>query len=91
MTRQEFQPSVSLNQHIVLFSTGAKAFRNAYFGAGVGPIHLESVNCHGNEGSINECPRSPTVACDGHSQDVGVRCQGMLSHFPTVLQKKSHG
>lgn len=61
-----------------LLYTGAKAFSSAYFGAGTGPIHLDGIDCLGNEGSIIDCSHSPTVTCtNGHLQDAGVRCQGI--------------
>ena len=53
-------------------------FGSAHFGSGVGQIYLDNVNCTGRESNLTECPQSSTVTCtNGHSQDAGVRCQGM--------------
>ena len=61
----------------ILFSIDAVPFGNAYFGAGAGPIHLESVACSGSERRLTDCPHSPFINCtNNHSEDAGVRCQG---------------
>ena len=68
-------------QCLVMFmfiSTDAVAFSNAHFGAGIGTIHLDNVGCTGIETNLIDCPRSTTVICSGgHSEDAGVRCQGL--------------
>ena len=54
------------------------AFHNAHVGAGVGPIYLGGVGCTGSEANLTDCSHSSTVNClRGHSEDAGVRCQGM--------------
>ena len=54
------------------------AFHNAHFGAGVGPIYLGGVGCTGSEANLTDCSHSSIVNClRGHSEDAGVRCQGM--------------
>ena len=59
------------------FYSGAVAFRNAHFGAGIGSIHLNNVHCTGSESRLTDCSHSTTVTCtNGHSEDAGVRCQG---------------
>ena len=61
----------------VAFFPGAVAFSNAHFGAGVGPIQLDNVDCTGSESSLIDCSHSSTVTCtNGHSENAGVRCQG---------------
>ena len=59
-------------------STDAVAFRNAHFGAGIGPIHLHVVGCTGRETNLTDCHEvhSHTYCLQGHSVDAGVRCQG---------------
>ena len=54
----------------------AVVFNNAHFGAGVGPILLDVVECNGSEDSIIDCSHSSTGSCRGHTDDAGVRCQG---------------
>ena len=56
--------------------TGAVAFSNAHFGAGNGPIFLDTVGCNGSECNLTDCARSSAGSCRGHQEDAGVRCQG---------------
>ena len=61
-----------------LLPIGAVAFQSAYFGRGVGPIHLGNVDCRGSESNLTDCSSGSIVFCyRGHSEDAGVRCQGM--------------
>lgn len=55
------------------------AFWNAYFGRGIGLIHLDSVSCTGFESSLLECPRGSTVTYCDHSKDAGVHCSSELA------------
>ena len=68
-------------------STDAVSFQNALFGAGVGPIHINNVDCRGDEDSLSECPHSSALSCyRGHSEDAGVRCQGIVYSHYRILQ-----
>ena len=60
-------------------STDAVAFSNAHFGAGSGTIHLHVVGCTGGETNLTDCPEvhSSIYCLQGHSEDAGVRCQGL--------------
>lgn len=60
---------------LCLFSGIAKAWNQAYFGEGSGPIVLDEVRCTGNELSIEQCPKSSWGEhnCD-HKEDAGVSC-----------------
>ena len=61
------------------------AFGNAHFGAGTGPIHLDSVDCNGHESNLLDCLHSSVVNCTlGHSEDAGVRCQGLLLKYKLI-------
>ena len=52
---------------------------NAHFGAGIGSIHLDNVECSGTENHLMDCPHSSQVNCYyDHLEDAGVRCQGIL-------------
>jgi len=78
--------SVSVNSD-TLFLTDAVAFSRAHFGAGTGTIYLDSVGCTGTEANLIDCSRSSSVTCySGHSEDAGVRCQGIIlymhEHWP---------
>ena len=61
---------------IAFMHADAIGLSSAYFGEGVGTIHIDSVSCSGAEGQLIDCSRSSTVTCyNGHSEDAGVRCQ----------------
>jgi len=65
--------------YCVFVPTDAVAFGSAHFGAGTGSIYLDEVSCTGSESSLIDCSRSSSIRCySGHSEDAGVRCQGML-------------
>ena len=64
--------------YLLPMKTDAVAFSNAHFGVGTGTIYLDNVGCTGSETNLINCPRSSTVYCRyGHSEDAGVRCQGL--------------
>ena len=52
--------------------------RGALFGRSSGDILLDELQCNGTESSLLDCERNDfyTNDCD-HSEDAGVRCQGM--------------
>uniref|UniRef100_A0A7M4EC06 Serine protease 12 n=1 Tax=Crocodylus porosus TaxID=8502 RepID=A0A7M4EC06_CROPO len=53
----------------------AKAWNQAYFGEGSGPVLLDEVRCTGNELSIEQCPKSSWQEHNcGHKEDAGVSC-----------------
>ena len=57
------------------------AYGNAHFGAGVGLIYLNNVGCTGAETSLLQCSYTTASSCTyAHSEDAGVRCQGMSCH-----------
>ena len=45
----------------------------AFFGEGLGLIHLDDLMCEGTETSLFECIYDPTHNC-GHHEDAGVIC-----------------
>ncbi|KAM5255252.1 LOW QUALITY PROTEIN: neurotrypsin [Ctenodactylus gundi] len=52
-----------------------KAWGQAYFGEGSGPILLDEVRCTGNELAIEQCPKSSWGEHNcGHKEDAGVSC-----------------
>ncbi|XP_073459288.1 neurotrypsin [Aquarana catesbeiana] len=53
----------------------AKAWNQAHFGEGTGPILLDEVQCTGNELSIEDCQLSTWGEHNcGHNEDAGVSC-----------------
>ena len=58
-------------------ATGARAFTNAFFGPGIGPIYLDDFLCRGTENRLIDCPNGGLNMidfCNGHADDAGVRC-----------------
>ena len=50
----------------------------AFFGSGIGPVHMTSVGCHGNENNLTQCSYISGIGVDNcyHGKDVGVICLG---------------
>ena len=76
---------------ILSMPTDAVAFSNAHFGAGTGTIYLDNVGCTGSETRLINCSRSSSVYCyRGHSEDAGVRCQGLEKYrYNNLLHLKN--
>ena len=56
------------------------SYTNAVFGAGTGPIFLESVQCSSSSSQLLECHSNPVLTVNSicaHSRDAGVRCEGL--------------
>ena len=65
---------------IYFITTDSLVFTNAHFGAGIGSIHLDNVECSGTESHLIDCSHSSQVNCYyGHLEDAGVRCQGIYN------------
>ena len=75
----------------MLYSTAGEALLNAYFGQGTGQIVLDDVQCTGWENQLLACRGSPILDvssnCD-HSDDAGMRCEGIL-YVCTIIKMKS--
>ena len=86
----KLETNVSLTKKF--FSTDAVAFSNAHFGAGIGTIYLHIVSCTGRETNLTNCPQfSSSIYClRGHSDDAGVRCQGMKDKHIMLLYLSKH-
>ena len=67
-----------------LHFTGAnEALGFAPFGAGTGPVWLDSVLCTGSEQALYECPHNNDSSFGSnctHSRDAGVRCYGKCKY-----------
>lgn len=71
MTISPFSPPIP--------SVAAEAVSSAFFGQGTGPIFLDEVLCVGTENGLLDCPNMRQNDCR-HSEDAGVRCQGMRKY-----------
>ncbi|XP_068613041.1 neurotrypsin-like [Brachionichthys hirsutus] len=57
------------------YSGVSKARVMAYFGEGMGPIHVDNVKCSGEERSIADCiKQAPGIHNCRHNEDAGVIC-----------------
>ena len=62
---------------LLLYITAGRAYSNAYFGAGSGPIFLDDVHCTARASHLLECYSRPTLSHDcTHFHDAGVGCEG---------------
>ena len=69
--------NIVINCCITLYNTGARAYTNAFFGPGIGPIYLDDFLCRGNEDRLIDCPNGGLNTidfCNGHADDAGLRC-----------------
>ena len=63
----------------------ARAFSNAHFGVGSGPIFLDEVECTSITRQLLECSSRPILSHDClHSDDAGVACEGKLFSDLTI-------
>ena len=66
-------------------SSAGQALLNAYFGQGGGQIVLDDVQCTGRENKLLACSSARILHVSRnckHSEDAGVRCEGMYNlHF----------
>ena len=68
---------VSISMPVISLCAAGRAFRNAYFGAGSGPIFLDDVQCTSSSNQLLECPSRPILSHNClHSADAGVGCEG---------------
>ena len=71
--------SFNLTSQLIKFpSVGSVALSGAFFGSGSGDIFLDNVVCRGTESSLLQCNTNSIGQhnCD-HSEDAGVRCEGI--------------
>ena len=59
-------------------SENSSVLRNAFYNSSSGPIYLDNVQCEGDEDSLRNCSLSREIDDCTHSEDAGVRCQGMI-------------
>ena len=64
---------IQCNWVVCVIYIGARAYSNAYFGQGTGPIQLDNVQCSGTEQRLLSCSHLRSHNC-GHHEDAGVYC-----------------
>ncbi|XP_060585690.1 deleted in malignant brain tumors 1 protein-like, partial [Ruditapes philippinarum] len=57
------------------------------YGSGTGPIHIDNLNCEGDETNIDECKYSQDVSCTDHNRDAAVACNRFRIPYMYVLSK----
>ena len=68
-----------------------RAFSNAVFGAGTGPIFLDDVQCSSTSSQLLECFSSPILTHNClHTADAGVGCEGKFIFVIDVVETLSH-
>ena len=73
--RTAWQKVIAIMIPFFIFSVVATAFRHARFGQGEGPIHLDSLQCTGEEESLLDCQhRGIGIHSCGHYEDASVLC-----------------
>ncbi len=65
-------------------SNGAVQLSRGFYGEGVGLIHMDEVECFGNENKLLFCNHTAYTDCF-HSEDVGILCQGTNEAVALVL------
>ena len=64
---------------LFFWTADGRAFSNAYFGAGSGPIFLDDVQCTSSASKLLECPSRPILSHNClHTADAGVGCEGVF-------------
>ena len=65
---------------------GGRAYGNAHFGAGNGPIFLDDVQCSSSSNQLLECSSRPILTHNClHTADAGVGCEGMICDKVIVI------
>ncbi|XP_043368876.1 lysyl oxidase homolog 3 isoform X1 [Dermochelys coriacea] len=69
------------------FGSAKEALTGARMGQGMGPIHMNEVQCAGLEKSLWSCPYKNITAEDcKHSEDAGVRCNIPYMGYETTIR-----
>uniref|UniRef100_A0A670Z5V7 Lysyl oxidase homolog n=1 Tax=Pseudonaja textilis TaxID=8673 RepID=A0A670Z5V7_PSETE len=68
------------------FGTAKEAILGARLGQGIGPIHLNEMDCTGFEKSITDCKFSKEIRSCTHEEDAGVRCNIPAMGFQTQIR-----
>ena len=56
------------------YPSGAVHYSYAFYGQGVGPIHVDNLYCLGSEYRVSSCSYDNDTSEDSHSDDWSIRC-----------------
>uniref|UniRef100_A0A8C0TC77 Lysyl oxidase homolog n=1 Tax=Canis lupus familiaris TaxID=9615 RepID=A0A8C0TC77_CANLF len=68
------------------FGSAKEAITGSQLGQGIGPIHLNEIECTGNEKSIIDCKFNAESQGCNHEEDAGVRCNIPAMGFQKKLR-----
>lgn len=68
------------------FGSAKEAIAGSQLGQGIGPIHLNEIECTGNEKSIIDCKFNAESQGCNHEEDAGVRCNIPAMGFQKKLR-----
>lgn len=68
------------------FGSAKEAITGSQLGQGIGPIHLNEIECSGNEKSIIDCKFNAESQGCNHEEDAGVRCNIPAMGFQKKLR-----
>uniref|UniRef100_G1NSX5 Lysyl oxidase homolog n=1 Tax=Myotis lucifugus TaxID=59463 RepID=G1NSX5_MYOLU len=68
------------------FGSAKEAVTGSRLGQGIGPIHLNEIECTGNEKSIIDCKFNAESQGCNHEEDAGVRCNTPAMGFQKKLR-----
>ena len=68
------------------YFVGGRAYSNAHFGAGSGPIFLDDVQCSSTFNQLLECSSRPILSHNClHTADAGVGCEGIFCDIVALV------
>ena len=78
--------------NVVIPFVGSSAYTGAWYGRGIGPIHLDNVRCRGSEQRLIDClytNNTPGWDCT-HSEDASVYCRPSIKLYLIILLPRTH-
>ena len=80
-------PKVYDTVHNLCILLGPVPLANASFGRGLGPVHMTSVSCTGDEEILSDCEHRTGIGAINcyHARDAGVVCIGKNVNTKKIL------
>ena len=75
-----------------IITIGAIPVTDGRFSKGLGPVHMSSVHCNGDEMRFLDCSHGNGVGVSDchHGRDAGVMCEGILNGFTNRFNAHCH-